>query len=239
MPNILILLFLFILLPSELIFANEPALLSRQDAQAKLEKFLKKSASGLEQNMKFQSPRWGLQIVCPIGILCDENFTYRAYKASGQRGDVGAYFYISFSPSIVNKFKSITLDEVKDHVNYTNLEIYLNQLVSLPGWQIRHRPLTQNKEDLGKKLMINNFEESGKIFSSGARIQGKIMDTILHVYAISTSEPRCENADHTPGDCQIHFRNITIPVTFTFDMYLPDGTLDCRTNAPNARLACQ
>ncbi len=58
-----------------------------------------------------------LEISCPIGVVCDENFDYRAYKFENTR----LFFYISFAPTIIDNY---SLESFRDNFNYLNFYIY-------------------------------------------------------------------------------------------------------------------
>ena len=58
-----------------------------------------------------------LEISCPIGVTCDENYVYRAYDYSDQ--DVA--LYLSFNPKIVGNY---SLKSFKENFNYINFWLY-------------------------------------------------------------------------------------------------------------------
>lgn len=63
----------------------------------------------------------GLEIYCPEGVECDENFDYRAFTYFSADVEV----YVSFRPSLVGHY---TLDDFNEAFDYLNLWIHFSNL---------------------------------------------------------------------------------------------------------------
>lgn len=126
-----------------------------------------------------------LPISCPGGVICDENYLYRAYLFQNSR----IYFYISFDPSIIGDF---SLESIREKFNYLNFGIYFPERETTNSkFLYSHRgpirQLNQTSDD-NVEFTIDSYENGS--------IKGVIKGTIRKITeSIQSNSPDCSTGD--------------------------------------------
>ncbi|MCL6220013.1 hypothetical protein [Zunongwangia pacifica] len=96
-----------------------------------------------------------LEVACPSGVTCDENYSYRAYSYS----DEDFQIYISFDTDIINNFSE---ESIRENFNYMNFVFrfpeHSNENVSY--YYSTLNPIRTLNETTGEgaNFRINSFE---------------------------------------------------------------------------------
>ncbi len=122
-----------------------------------------------------------LNISCPLGEDCDENYVYRAYSFNNSRLN----FHISFDPDIVDNF---SLESFKENFNYLNFSIYFpeNGTTNSEFYYSNLKPIRKLNETTD-----DNLEFTIDSYENGI-IKGVIKGTITEITEMIHSDcPDC------------------------------------------------
>ena len=158
----------------------------------------------------------GFTIQCPIGIICDEKFSYRMYKFARKN----LHIQLSFSAAIVGK---LSLKTIKKHFSYISVRMKPLPGLSFPGWRITGNRYNKvfYRMYLGENVKIDGYTKG--------RIQGEIVFTLNQIKAVNT-EPPCAPHFTQPtksGACLVK-TTTPIKIKILFDLPLQKGILDCK-----------
>lgn len=147
----------------------------------------------------------GLTISCPVGITCDENYDYRAYKYSDQDIDL----YISFNPEVIGKH---SLKSFKDNFDFMYFRIYFPD---------RH---TENSVSYyHNSIVIRQLREATQEslqFSFDGFKDGKTQGTIEGIATEITERIESDSLDCLSGDVMgicYKYEEADIPFAIEFD----------------------
>lgn len=146
-----------------------------------------------------------LEISCPVGVICDENFTYRAYSFNNSE----LYFYISFNPGIIDNY---SLESLRENFNYLDFRIYFPERNTAnsefyysnrtPIWEL-NQPTDNNLE-----FTIDSYENGN--------MKGVIKGTITEITEfIQSDSPDCIT-DDMMGICY-KYEEANIPFTVNYN----------------------
>jgi hypothetical protein len=147
-----------------------------------------------------------LEVSCPGGEVCDENYLYRAYSFY----DEGLRFYISFGQSIVNNY---SLEAFKANFNYVDFTI------RYPEMATDSSEFYFSSLDIIRKLdeeAANGFKFTIDSFENG-RLKGTLKGTVTEITELVTSNaPDCVIGD-IQGECnQEQDANLQFSMNYDF-----------------------
>jgi hypothetical protein len=146
-----------------------------------------------------------LEIACPVGVRCDENFDYRAYYFNNTH----FYFYISFDPNIINNY---SLESFREYFNYLNFSIYFPERNTTNSEFLYSNitPVRQlNKYENNIEFTIDSYENGN--------IQGTIKGTITEIdEVIHSDSPDCYIGDMLGICIETEEANIPFRVNYSF-----------------------
>lgn len=153
-----------------------------------------------------------MKISCPVNVLCDENYGYRAYS-----GNVPSLrFYASFESKIA---KDLSASSIIKNFSYVSYRIYF-PILNRGKWKL-------------SSVFDSVLEKSSKDIKWQQRNDGKIQLTIVgkinEIWA-DLDEPRCKTVDDAPDqpDCCA-----SIPVDISYEIVVDRElenlvSLDCK-----------
>lgn len=158
-------------------------------------------------------PEEGLRVSCPVGVLCNRDFSYRAYSF---RGD-GLRLRFSFDASVVGDLR---LASLRDNFEYANYSLAFESL-STRDWVVVDGTFDRVIRADSQRIEWLAFQDG--------RLQANIMGTIGKLRARSSSKDCRRVADGaTPQVCDLTVE-ANIPFVIQLDVALePTGVLDCR-----------
>lgn len=151
---------------------------------------------------------------CPGGVVCDEEFSYRAFLVAEQ----GLRLRLSFDAIIANE---ITLDLLKEHFELATVR-YEPPEIQTSKWQYQ----------IGRDVVLRADDEVTHFTDwSEGRVQGEIQTTLTGLYGqrldSEGANPDCFLADTAlPDECTVHL-DMELPLRITFDLALPLDPKDC------------
>lgn len=167
------------------------------------------------------TPDAGLRVSCPVAVLCDADFDYRAYRGSWD----GFSMYMSFSPDVIGHLDD--LEAVREAFAYVNFDLGFPGLES-GSWRVV-------ESHAGFRIFRHGAPEVHIESVQGGRIQGTIVTTIDGLRAVDTSCAQMMDGPETPG-CAASVSS-AFNVEIDFDLALEDiAVLDC--NAPENEDRC-
>lgn len=146
-----------------------------------------------------------LEIACPIGVTCDADFDYRAYRFDSRE----VYVRLSFEPTIVGDLRLQTL---RDSFNYATLEIrFPDRDISTEDREVTHyySPLEPVRE-----VTFDSFEDGRLHFSLAGTIDGITRE----IYDLT--DESCIT-DDILGLCYER-EEFAAPFNFEFDLTVPE-----------------
>ena len=147
-----------------------------------------------------------LEIKCPVGAVCDENFTYRAYSFE----DRDLRVYLSFDPGVVDNY---SLESFRENFNYLNFSILFPEKATADSrfYYSNRNPIRDLGTTSGEGLefTMNSYENG--------LLKGVIAGTIHEITeAITSNDPNCMTGD-IAGQCfRSHEVNIPFSVEYSF-----------------------
>lgn len=155
-----------------------------------------------------RDPAFGAYVGCPVGVLCDEAFDYRAFVYRGQ----GVQLRLSFDAAIA---KEISLPLLQKHFSVASLS-YSPEELAFANWSVwssGNMVFRSGSPD----LVISGFVDG--------RVQGEIK---TEVTSIIGSQVGCAPNDAPmPPGCIVSATTKN-KLRIKFDFPLPTGPLDCR-----------
>ena len=144
-----------------------------------------------------------LEIACPIGVVCDENFDYRAYRLDTDE----LYLSLSFDPSIV---LDRDLESLQEAFNYANLRLRFPDRSD--DENVRY--YAQDRDPI-RELTFTSFEDSRLRFSLSGEFDRVTEETS------DDSNPDCSTGDIL-GLC---YRDLDADISYDieFDLEIPPG----------------
>lgn len=150
----------------------------------------------------------GFVMSCPLNVVCDQHFDYRAYTYEDDR----VFLYLSFDPDVI---ATSTYDGLIKHYNYLNMEVRFPERATATSrfYYANRYPverLTKPNAD-GVIVEFFTYEES--------RLRGRISGTATHITEFRTSnEPSCRVGDQ--GGMCFFDEPAELPFVITFDLTL-------------------
>jgi len=152
-----------------------------------------------------------LKIACPLGVICDENWDYRAHSYD----DDNVNIYMSFGPELVNNY---SLESLVESFNYFNLVIMFpdrsteKTIVNFSSLD----PLRELGSEVilmsttGMQLDFFNFEDG--------RLRGEIKGIMTELTHITedANDPNCFTGD-IRGICSTN-EAVNIPFVLSFNL---------------------
>jgi hypothetical protein len=122
----------------------------------------------------------GLAISCPGGVVCNEDYIYRAFEYR----DNDRWIYINFKPQVVNNYG---LDSFKNNFNYLNLKIEFPELSNSTT-----EAYYQNKEPI-REIKFTSYENG--------KLRGEIKTSVRNITLRNRSQ-ECNLLDiQLPDHC--------------------------------------
>lgn len=147
-----------------------------------------------------------LKIKCPVGVVCDENYSYRAYSFE----DDELLFYISFDSQIVDNY---SLQSFRDHFGYLNFTIFFPEKATANSkfYYSNRAPVGELEEpsEEGVEFSIDSYENGV--------IKGIITGTINRITEVITSDaPECRTGDISGICAEYHEADIPFSIEYSF-----------------------
>jgi len=175
------------------------------EVDRRLDAWLEAHAEGVEITIDSGA----LQVSCPVGVLCDENFDYWAVRG----GDTPVY--ISFEASVLRSFDREGLQAALRYVS-------VGHAIDVGAqWQAVINPFYPfHTEDGG--MTVERYAEG--------RIALTIVQDITHVYGQKIGDPGCHPPEDAgmPAGCEVRRVDLAIPAIIRIDLPIPSEALDCR-----------
>ena len=157
---------------------------------------------------------------CPVGVVCDENFDYRAFLVAEQ----GLRLRLSFDGVLATE---ITLELLEEHFNLVTLS-YAPPEIQTSQWYYH----------VGRDVVLRAEDEAIQFTGwSDGRAQGEIQTTLSGLYGRllegEGANPECFMMDTSlPEECTVQL-DVEVPLVVTFDLAMPTGPQDCdQENSP-------
>lgn len=153
-------------------------------------------------------------IGCPIGVVCDENFDYRAFRFVDQ----GVRLRLSFDAVIAEE---ITLALLEEHFNVASLN-YSPPELQTDRWSYHFGgDVALRADDAAVEFTAwEDGRAQGEIRTTLSGLRGQLRD-------VEGANPECfMMGGSLPEECTIRI-DVERPLVLSFDLALPTGTQDC------------
>ena len=153
------------------------------------------------------------EIACPQGVVCDENFDYRAFTVVQD----GLRLRLSFDAALANE---ISLDLLEEHFNVASLNYAPPELQSEAwsfglGGDVALRPEDNAVEFTGWE----DGRAQGEIRTTLSGLRGRVVES-------DDANPECFMMDTAlPEECTVH-SEVDVPLVVFFDLVLPTRNPD-------------
>lgn len=144
-----------------------------------------------------KSQTGGLSISCPGGVVCDENFDYRAFEYRDER----VWMYMSFDPGVVNNYN---LESFRNNFNYVNFRI------QFPEKSSSSVEAYYNTRDPLREIIFTSYENG--------KLKGEVIVPIKDI-TLKNRDPQCTYmVDATLPDYCYEEEEVNLELRITFDL---------------------
>ena len=145
-----------------------------------------------------------LELTCPVGVTCDENYYYRAYSYMDERFQI----YISFDADIVNNFSEESIRKNFRYIDFVfRFPEYSNETLSYHYSPLDPIKKLDETSEEGANFRINSFE-NGVLNATISGYTNSISKIII------SDDPDCSIGD-VLGMCA---ENIEADINYSIDL---------------------